>query len=887
MRLRGLAPATLVALALSTGAGSVSAASAARIPPAGVRRVRAGTASLPVSAPARASIAPSGPPLSTNAAAGGAGEESGETPQAESDPLVGNGLGSPTCTGALASELSHTGRRNCETSGFVAAPAPSGDYGIDVHIDTGVLGLSTDGEALSLVQDLIVTPLWTALVWGVHALVVMLEWSFTIDLLDGPAASGIGSGLRQMQAAFTEPWLPIALASASLLALYHGLIRRRVAETLGEVLLMVAMMVAGIWVIVDPTGTIGALGRWADEASLGTLAVASSGTPAGSTGALGRGLADVFAAGIEAPWCYLEFGDVSWCREASRLDPSLRAAALKIAAEDTALAECRPSLAVLVPCAGLGAAQTHALEHSAELLREARSNGAIFLALPANGAARNSINDSRSLLRALCRSSEATNCSGPTAAQAEFRTDDGTWPRVAGLVLIAGGLLGMLMLLGFVVLRLLVAAIVSLLYLLLAPAMVLAPAFGDGGRALFRRWAGRLLAAVVSKLVFSFLLGATLAVLAILYRLQALGWWTQWLLMSAFWWGAYTHRHHAFGAAAGAFAERGSASTLGRRLSVARRLGEALETPRMGVAVARRVQRIGAKPGQIGLERRLARVGGELAKAGADEQVLRVLDGERGEASARAEAAPEIQRRLGDKRAQLARVDRARGDALAGGDTRRAAELAHREARVRGEIEREQVALSAAQRTLRDGERARRRTGGAHTHERREAQGRFLDAQMALASGARARPGEERRDYAGLAGLAGYGREEYERLDSRSQRAARVEIDRELALRRELSETARAVVPEADAHRLGRRARRKAAGSFEATVHRRMLDAGHSLPASRGKRSAEDSWRQSGRAQAAGAEQPSWVGAAERSAVMRDAHAVAARRKRQLGKDRA
>ena len=113
----------------------------------------------------------------------------------------------------------------------------------------------------SIVQDLIVTPLWMALVWAVHALVVMLEWCFTIDLLDGGTAVGVGRGLREMQAAFTEPWLPIVLAAASVLALYHGLIRRRVADTLGEALLMGAMMVAGIWVITDPTGTVGALGR--------------------------------------------------------------------------------------------------------------------------------------------------------------------------------------------------------------------------------------------------------------------------------------------------------------------------------------------------------------------------------------------------------------------------------------------------------------------------------------------------------------------------------------------------------------------------------------------------------------------------------------------------
>jgi hypothetical protein len=102
--------------------------------------------------------------------------ESGASPQGEVDPLVSNGLGSPLCKGALGGqELSSKTRSNCETSGFVAAASPTGDYGIDVHIDTGFLGLS-DGQLLSAVQDLFVTPLWMALVWAVHALVVMLEW---------------------------------------------------------------------------------------------------------------------------------------------------------------------------------------------------------------------------------------------------------------------------------------------------------------------------------------------------------------------------------------------------------------------------------------------------------------------------------------------------------------------------------------------------------------------------------------------------------------------------------------------------------------------------------------------------------------------------------------
>src|SRR5437660_5532078 len=382
-----------------------------------------------------------------------------------------------------------------------------------------------------------------AIVWVVHALIVLLEWGFTIDLLDSPGVrESVGAGLQRMQLAVTVPWLALSLSCASVLAVYNGLIRRRVGETLGQALALMAMIAAGMWVTLDPTGTVGAVGGWANEASLGTLATATRGAPADTGNALASSMSDVFNAAVELPWCYLEFGDVSWCRDPARLDPALHAAALHIAGEELAQAGCRPSSGT----AACSAAPSRAsgLAHSAQLLREARTNGAIFLALPANGPARNSINDSGSLLRVMCRSSEATACHGPMAAAAEFRTDGGTWPRVCGLLLIAAGLAGMLLMLGFIAARLLAAALFSLLYLLMAPAVMIAPAFGERGRALFGRWATQLFAAVVSKLLFSFLLGVLLAVVAALSVLGGLGFWTQWLLTSVFWWGAFARREH-------------------------------------------------------------------------------------------------------------------------------------------------------------------------------------------------------------------------------------------------------------------------------------------------------------------------------------------------------
>jgi hypothetical protein len=833
------------------------------------------------SKPAAQAKAPSDPPLSTAGGADGGTDEE-ETAaggsSAQADPLVSNGLGSPSCGGGIGEELSRAQRRNCETSGFIAAPAPTGDYGIDVHIDTGLLGLDSGG-IWTIVQDLVVAPLWMALVWAVHAAVVMLEWCFTLDLLDSSAAIGLGSTLREMQASFTQPWLPIALACAAVLAAYHGIIRRRVAQTLGETLLMLTMMTAGLWVIADPTGSVGLIGQWADEASLGTVAVAAHGSPASA----GRGLADsfsvLFASAIEAPWCYLEFGEVAWCREPSRLDPRLRAAALHIAGELEGQLSCQHRVEDLEPCSPPTGESARALEHSAELLREARTNGAIFLALPANGPARNSINEQGSLLRALCRSSEATNCHGPTAAEAEFRTGSSTLARLGGLLLIAGGLLGMLMLLGFLGLRLLLSAIFSLLYLLLAPAVVIAPAFGEGGRTLFRKWGGRLLETVVSKLVFSFLLGVMLAILGLLSSLFTLGWWTQWLLMSAFWWGAFLRRHEALGLAHSAFAGGGSPGEHASRRSLARRVGAALETPRLGVSTVRAARSRFSKRAPDVSQRRRAQVGGALAREGMDEQLERLLAQQQREATERASRAPEIQRELAAERTRLARIADARAAAEAVGDSRRVIALAQRGERLAARISRGEEALGDAQRVIRQDERARRRTGARHEPERQRMHSGFLDEQAQLPASGRAGRGGGRRDYPRLTGLAGVTQAEYEALDATRQRAVRIEIDRELALRDELQRAAGSLAEHGSPPALAKRERSSVGGQFGAAVQQGMRSRGRAMPATQ---HASGAWARRGAAAAT----RHGRGGSEQSSVMRDAFEVQARRKRQLGRDR-
>ena len=751
--------------------------------------------------------APSAPPLlsagATEAADSPGGDASSSAPPSGGDPLVENGLGSPLCE-ERASSLSASSRRNCMTSGFEAAGAPTGNYALDVHIDTGALGFTVS----TIEQDYVIGLVWMGLVWIVHTLVVALEWCFTLDLLDSSAMGGIERALRDTQAAFTQPWLVLALALASLAAAYNGLVRRRVTETVGQAALMLAMMACGLWVIIDPTGTVGALGRWVDEASVGTLGVVVEGTPGGGSRTLANSMGGLFTGVIGAPWCYLEFGNVRWCSEPALLDHQLQRAALAIVAAAQSRGGCASGMEewdTESACSVLEGEQPRARAQSATLLRAARTNGELFLALPANAAARNSINDEASLLRALCGSDHATDCRGETAPEAEFRTQSGTLARLGGLLLIALGALGMLLLLGFIALHLLGAELIGLLYLLLAPAAVIAPALGEGGRAAFRSWATHLAGAVTSKLTFSFLLGVVLLLTRTLLQMSGFGWWTRWLLVSALWWGSYSQRRRALdflhnerpqlgrqGGGADRHGSHAGNDQSHRHATHARLLKGRFESPRAALASAQWVREKLTKPPPH-VERRQTheRARREPMRTNLSGQATRMLAVEHEQAIAQIGEAPRVEAGLGEKRSQLTRVRAAHERALAAGQTRRAARLGVRAQRVEGEIAHTQGQLNTARETVAAGAWTQRTTGRRHTRAAVDERARFLDAQAQLPARGRVGrvPGDPaattaRRDYAALASLAGIVRPHYEQLDARRQREARLRIDRELALRR-------------------------------------------------------------------------------------------------------
>ena len=297
-----------------------------------------------------------------------------------------------------------------------------------------------------------------------------------------------------------------------------------------------------------------------------------------------------------------------------------------------------------------------------------------------------------------------------------------------------------------------------------------------------------------------------------------------------------------------------------------------------------------------------------------------MLEREHAEASAHAAPGSEAQNELSAKRTQLQRVRGTQAQAAAAGEHRHAARLDSRARRIEGEVEHDQQALNEARRTAAEGERAQLHTGRAYTAEQLRERSEWLDAQAALpparagggaggaagggaggavsggagsaAGGAQSGdpadpavqavgPGAQ-RDYGGLAGIVGYSREQYEQLHPRAQREARLEIDRELALRRELRDAAGSVVA-AGERAPGRRERRRADKDFDRALDQRLRESGHSAPRARERPPRRERPRDVPPHHSPRPDPPRRHGGGFESPVLRDAHEVARRRKRQLG----
>jgi hypothetical protein len=575
-----------------------------------------------------AAPSPSGPTPQPSPAAS-VPDPASEQKDGYADPFASLGARSPFCRNA---EIGARAAERCRLSGAIAHPYPLSSYGLDVRV--GFSLTKVENNLLGALQS-VAALVWMGLVYLLKGVLLLLEWAFSLDLI-GDTLPGVRRALTTLhERVLGEPWFLFAIAVAGLWGIWRGLVQRRTIETLGGLAMTVLLMVAALVVIANPAGTVGYASKLSNEGSLGILSATSSGRVKRPAESFSDSMHSLYDSLVLEPWCALEFGDVEWCLAHPKDTSSLTNADVWLAFP--AQSGQRESLYKLTKGESLdtGGILGSAISFG-DLLGSARdvaTGGPLGQVLGISRLGKQALQGRDAKL-----SARVQDLVQKDPERVRIQEGGGTFPRIALLALIALGMLGASALLAYVGVRLLLAAILSLILLLLAPAMLLAPAFGESGRATFIAWAKRLVGALAAKLIYALLLALLLIAAAALGSLR-IGWFGTWLLEIAFWWGVLLKRKELVGLASAGRGGLRHGQTSARRLyRDARQAGFAIGTAR------RRAAGLAGAPVLA-----LARIGHERR----DDRAQAIESGARDELAGSAERALGLQ--LKGARATLAR----------------------------------------------------------------------------------------------------------------------------------------------------------------------------------------------------------------------------------------
>ena len=443
--------------------------------------------------------APSTPPGADTTSGTGTSDRR-PSPATAGDPFSDLGGRSPSCRRGAAGQSS----ANCRATGSPAHRYPIGNYTYDIKIDTGITHF-TDNLLAAL--QTIASFLWLGFLYAIKGVLLALDWAFHLNLIN-TSIDKVQGGLLTMDGLFglDSGYFSLALSLAALWGMWHGFVRGKYIQTIAGLGACLGLMLIALLIVHDPAGTVGKVGNWGDaagrEVATGVAGAVRPGdrNQAGEDG-LDRGAQAIFDTIVLRPWCALEFGDVNFCLSKPPTDPKYYDGATEFR-NDAAAA---PTVADL------------------------------WLRFPANGKERNK------LYEAWKDEQDAI-----TRPRVEMMQGQSTGKRLALLAIIIVGLLGALLLLGWIAFWLIAFAALALFFLMIAPFVFLLPAFGEAGRQGFITWGKRLLGALIAKLLYAIVLGVVIYVAAVVAEMGnpgGLGWLGVWIVQAIFWWVAFLKRH--------------------------------------------------------------------------------------------------------------------------------------------------------------------------------------------------------------------------------------------------------------------------------------------------------------------------------------------------------
>jgi hypothetical protein len=472
-------------------------------------------------------------------------------PTGSPDYLSELGLTSPFCGGP---GLSASQTQNCARTGSPWSTYPVGNYGLDVNTGSnggGILSLNITGFVTGLLQE-IANGLWMFGLYVLRAVITLVELAFGLDLFgNSRAMTGISGALSNLYNNFDVPWFGAVLAAIGLWGIWTGLVQRKHSYTIGATLASVLMIVAAMWIIAKPSDTVGVAYQAANDASLDLIAAPSQGNIGDPQRSFASAMRSLWSQMVLGPWCALDFTSIQFCKGAPE------AAAVRLAAKDAYLDNSilLPELAdAMSPsggnCKSAGANAVQCIQRYVESHQPyppPATRADLYLRYSPGSKPRSDLwtyyhgtDDAHILIFDV-----GGGHPGKNPAAVSIQGSDGWITRIGLLLLLGFGLLGALLMLVWIAVRLVLQTCMGLVLLVLAPLVLVCPAFGENGRTMFGKWGKALLGACIGKAFYAAMLAAAVTGSSAITSLAGTGasFGVSFLLLAAYWWAMFLKRN--------------------------------------------------------------------------------------------------------------------------------------------------------------------------------------------------------------------------------------------------------------------------------------------------------------------------------------------------------
>jgi hypothetical protein len=442
-------------------------------------------------------------------------------------------------------------------SGALSERYPLGNYALDHHFSAASFSI-TGGIDISGVPALIAyflaDVIWQLTAFLANALITLFTFAFSLDLVNGSAATGGAGALQPVAQAvrsiysttFGAPWLVVAIVLAGMWAMWKALVQRRYTETAGALGLSLIFCLLALWFVTQPEQTIGQASRWSNDMSAAFLSLSSNGSVGNEQQAKQQASDQLFRLLVYQPWVVLNFGGLEHCVKTPVDSSNPQSVPVRPLSSDPARD------AVLSQQLRSG---TEVQADGKVCINNENKYAPHFLAYSPESDPRNAEYDALSNGDASKlpdsdpgKQSGTYQLSAADKPAADAMGKGGQYQRLLMAVVVFAGELGAFLLLGVLSVAVILAQVLVLLLLAFAPVALVIGVYPGRGHDFFRGWLSRLATFLLRKAIYSLILAVLLAVAAAVGDATSnLGWLLSFGLEAAFFWAVFLYRHQLTG----------------------------------------------------------------------------------------------------------------------------------------------------------------------------------------------------------------------------------------------------------------------------------------------------------------------------------------------------